>query len=48
MSNVESVGTMQVIYTVEPDEENEGMAVVNYWLPNGNKIGTMKVPRGEK
>lgn len=43
-SNVQSVGTMQVIYTVEPDTENEGMAFVTYWTQNGQKIGSMSVP----
>ena len=45
MTNIESVGTIQVIYTVEPDDENADMAIVNYWLPSGGKIGTMRVPR---
>ena len=44
-SNIESVGTAQVIYTVEPDPENEGLAVVTYWLTNGQKLASMNVPR---
>ena len=44
-SNVESVGTTQVIYTVEPDPENEGQALVTYWLPNGQRIGSMNIPK---
>lgn len=46
---IESVGTAKVIYTVEPHPENEGMAVVTYWLENGVRIGQMDVRReGEK
>ena len=33
-SNVMAVGKMEVVYTVEPDKENEGMALVCYWDPN--------------
>ena len=44
-SNVESVGTAQVIYTVEADPENEGQALVTYWLPNGQKLASVNVPR---
>ena len=44
-SNIESVGTAQVIYTVEPDPENEGQALVTYWLPNGQRIGSMNIPK---
>ncbi len=44
---IESVGTAKVIYTVEPHPENEGMAVVTYWLENGVRIGQMDVRREE-
>ena len=44
-TNVESVGTAQVIYTVEPDPDNDQQAVVTYWLPGGQKLGSMTVPR---
>lgn len=47
MSNIESVGTVQVIYTVEPDNDNSERVVVTYWLTGGQKIGTMLVQRGE-
>ena len=44
---IESVGTAKVIYTVEKHPEDEGKAVVTYWLENGVKIGQMDVPRGD-
>ena len=47
MGTVENVGVIQVIYTVEPDAEDESRAVVNYWLQDGTKIGSMSVPRGD-
>lgn len=42
---IESVGTVKVIYTVEPHPENEHLAVVTYWLENGARIGQMNVQR---
>ena len=45
MGNVESVGTVQVIYTVEPNEADEATAIVTYWMQNGEKIGEMIIPR---
>lgn len=48
MSNVENVGTVQVIYTVEPNPDDANTAIVTYWMPNGTKIGTMTLPRGEQ
>lgn len=44
-SNIESVGVAQVIYTVEPNPDDDSMAVVTYWLTGGQKIGSMNVPR---
>jgi hypothetical protein len=44
---VESVGVAKVIYTVEPHPEDEGKAVVTYWLENGARIGQMDVKRGK-
>lgn len=44
MTNVENVGTTQVVYTVEPTEE-EGVALVTFWLQSGGKIGSLNVPR---
>ena len=44
---IESVGKVTAIYTVEPNPENEGTAIVTYWLENGAKIGQMEVKRGE-
>ena len=42
---IESAGVAKVIYTVEPHPENEGLAVVTYWLENGVRIGQMDVRR---
>ena len=44
---VENVGTIKVIYTVEPHDEDEKKAIVTYWLENGVKIGQQEVNRGE-
>ena len=44
---VENVGTIKVIYTVEPHAEDEQKAIVTYWLENGVKIGQQEVNRGE-
>lgn len=46
MSNIESIGTIQAIYTVEPNPENENEAIVCYWLPTGQKIGELVMPKG--
>lgn len=48
MTMIENVGTSKVIYTVETHPDDEGKAVVTYWLENGVKIGQMDVQRGEK
>lgn len=45
MGNVESVGTAQVIYTVEPNAEDESKVIVTFWLSDGLKIGSMSIPR---
>ena len=47
MSNVENVGTITVMYTVEPDLESEERAIVTFWMQNGVKIGSMNVARDD-
>lgn len=44
---IENVGTIKVIYTVEKHPDDEGKAIVTYWLENGVKIGQNEVARGE-
>ena len=44
---VTNVGVVQTIYTVEPNPEDEATAIVTYWLPNGQKIGSMTMQKGE-
>ena len=48
MSNVESVGTIQAMYTVEPNPDDASTAIVTYWLANGTKIGSMTVKRSDE
>ncbi len=43
---VENVGVAKVIYTVEPHPDDEGKAIVTYWLENGVRIGQIDVTRG--
>ena len=45
LGSVESVGTVQAVYTVEPHPGDDGLAVVTYWLPGGQRLGTLCVPR---
>lgn len=44
-TNIESVGTVQVIYTVESNPDDDSRAIVTYWLTGGQKIGSMDVPK---
>lgn len=44
---VESVGTVQAIFTAESNPDNEKEMIVTYWLTNGVKIGSMNVQKGQ-
>lgn len=46
MSNIESAGVAQVLYTVEPDPDDGQSVIVTYWLQSGQKLGEMTVKRG--
>lgn len=42
-SILKKVGTMQVIYTVEPDPEDDAKGIMTIWTPDGVKIGSTSI-----
>lgn len=46
MTNIEGAGVAQVLYTVEPDPDDDQNMIVTYWLQSGQKIGELTVKRG--
>lgn len=42
-SIIKKAGIMQVIFTVEPDPENEMNGIMTFWTMDGAKIGSLSV-----
>ena len=42
-SILKKVGTMQVIYTVEPDPKDDAKGIMTIWTPDGVKIGSTSI-----
>lgn len=42
-SIVKKAGVVQVVYTIESAPDNEGKAIMSFWLDNGTKIGSVDV-----